>query len=49
MPDEFVQTVTERYVELYEKITGLPFEKSDVSNIAERIESNVVEFLNKMK
>ena len=49
MPDNFVETVTERYIELYEKITGLDFQKSDVSNIEERIERNVVSFLNKMK
>jgi len=49
MPDEFVQTVTDRYIELYEKITGASFVKSDVSNIAERIENNVVEFLNNLE
>jgi len=41
MPDDFVQVVTDRYIELYEKITGLTFEKSDTSNITERIQSNV--------
>lgn len=46
MPDEFVQTVTERYIELYERITGKKFEKSDTSNIQERIEKNVTEYLN---
>lgn len=45
MPDEFVQVVTERYIELYEKITGKPFEKSDTSNIADRIQKNVDAFL----
>lgn len=45
MPDEFVQTVTERYIELYEMITGDHFKKSDTSNIEERINKNVVEFL----
>lgn len=46
MPDSFVATVTERYTELYEKITGQKFEKSDTSNIEARIEKNVVEYLN---
>ncbi|HRO76031.1 MAG TPA: phosphoribosylaminoimidazolesuccinocarboxamide synthase [Crocinitomicaceae bacterium] len=46
MPDEFVQTVTDRYIELYERITGKKFEKSDTSNIQERIEKNVTEYLN---
>ncbi|MDG1332496.1 MAG: phosphoribosylaminoimidazolesuccinocarboxamide synthase [Crocinitomicaceae bacterium] len=47
MPDDFVQVVTDRYVELYEKITGKDFEKSDTSNIQERIQSNVDEYLAK--
>ena len=45
MPDDFVQVVTDRYIELYEKITGKAFEKSDTSNIQERIQSNVDEYL----
>lgn len=48
MPDEFVATVTERYIELYERITGKKFEKADTSNIEERIYSNVVKFLETM-
>jgi phosphoribosylaminoimidazole-succinocarboxamide synthase len=48
MPDEFVNTVTERYIELYEKITGKQFIKADTSNIAQRIENNVVDFLKTM-
>ena len=48
MPDEFVNTVTERYIELYEKITGKQFVKADTSNIAQRIENNVVDFLKTM-
>lgn len=45
MPDEFVQTITDRYIELYEKITGEAFQKSDTSNINKRIETNVAVFL----
>jgi phosphoribosylaminoimidazole-succinocarboxamide synthase len=48
MPDEFVETVTERYIELYEKITSKKFEKADTTNISQRIENNVLEFLKKM-
>lgn len=48
MPDDFVQVVTDRYIELYEKITGLTFEKSDTSNITERIQSNVDAYLAKV-
>jgi len=47
MPDDFVQVVTDRYIELYEKITGKAFEKSDTSNIQERIQTNVDEYLTK--
>lgn len=45
MPDDFVQLVSDRYIELYEKITGKTFEKSDTSNINKRIETNVARFL----
>jgi phosphoribosylaminoimidazole-succinocarboxamide synthase len=45
MPDDFVQVVTDRYIELYEKITGNAFVKSDTSDIQERIQSNVDEYL----
>ena len=47
MPDDFVNVVTDRYIELYEKITGKSFVKSDTSNIQERIQSNVDEYLSK--
>lgn len=45
MPDSFVDTVTNRYVELYEKITGNSFEKSDTSDIQSRIQKNVDAYL----
>lgn len=45
MPDEFVEIVTDRYIELYEKITGQPFEKSDTADITKRIQSNVDAYL----
>lgn len=48
MPDEFVQTVTERYIELYERITGKTFEPADTSNIEGRIATNVAAFLKKL-
>jgi phosphoribosylaminoimidazole-succinocarboxamide synthase len=49
MPDEFVQTVTERYIELYERITGKPFDKADTKDINARIEENVASFLSMTK
>lgn len=45
MPDSFVQTVTDRYIELYEKITGKEFIKSDTSDIEARILNNVNDYL----
>ena len=45
MTDEYIETVSERYIELYENITGESFVKADISNIQERIESNVLKYL----
>lgn len=45
MSDEYIETVSERYIELFENITGTTFEKADISNIDERIEKNVLEYL----
>ncbi len=45
MSDNYIETVSERYIELYENITGETFIKADVSNIQERIEANVLNFL----
>ena len=45
MSDEYIKTVSERYIELYENITGESFEKAEVSNIQERIETNVLNYL----
>jgi phosphoribosylaminoimidazole-succinocarboxamide synthase len=45
MSDEFVASVSDRYIELFEKITGDTFNKSDISEIPARIEKAVNEFL----
>ena len=47
MPDAFVEEVSERYIELYESITGEKFEKADTSSIEERILKNINEFISK--
>ena len=47
MPDEFVQIISERYIELYEKITGNQFVKSDTTNSNDRIFNNVQSYLQK--
>ncbi|MFK5971952.1 MAG: phosphoribosylaminoimidazolesuccinocarboxamide synthase [Flavobacteriaceae bacterium] len=45
MTDAYIQTVSERYIELYENIIGEPFVKADTSNIQERIGKNVLAYL----
>lgn len=45
MSDAYIETVSDRYIELYEKIMGEPFVKADVSHIQERIKINVERFL----
>ncbi len=45
MNDKFVEEVSERYIELYEHITGEKFQKSDTTNILKRIENNIKAFL----
>lgn len=45
MSDDFVETVTNRYIELYEHITGMKFEKADYSSVEKRIEKNVNDYL----
>jgi phosphoribosylaminoimidazole-succinocarboxamide synthase len=47
MPDEFVKEVSERYIELYENITGETFVKADTSHIEERILKNINDFISK--
>lgn len=46
MTDEYIASVSNRYIELYEKITGEHFIKADTEHILERIEHNVVSYLN---
>ena len=45
MTDDFIQKVSKRYIELFEKVTGQSFVPSDNSNLHSRIESAVVDFL----
>ncbi len=48
--DEYAESVSERYIELYENIVGEKFEKADVaSDIAARIEANVSNYLESLK
>ena len=45
MSDSYINTVSERYIELYENIMGESFVKADVSQIQQRIELNVLNYL----
>ena len=46
MSEEFCTSVSERYIELFEHITGDKFVKEDVSNVMKRVESNILNYLN---
>ena len=45
MPDDFVQVVSERYIELFEKITGTSFQRADIKDIPARIQQNIEDYL----
>ena len=45
MSEEYVTSVSERYIELYEIIIGEKFIKEDISNVVDRIEKNINNFL----
>jgi phosphoribosylaminoimidazole-succinocarboxamide synthase len=49
MSDEYINSVSERYIELYEQILGEKFVKADINTIEQRIENNVNSFLNSLK
>ncbi len=45
MPDDFVHTVSKRYIELYEKVTGMAFNGTASADIEERVRQNVERYL----
>jgi phosphoribosylaminoimidazole-succinocarboxamide synthase len=45
LPEDFITQVSERYIELFEKMTGQKFEKADTGNVLERIETNIKQYL----
>lgn len=45
MTDTFINSVSDRYIELYESITGDKFKRSNISQISDRIEIAITEFL----
>ncbi len=47
MSEEYITSVSDRYIELYENITGEKFVKANIENIEKRIEKNVKRYLSK--
>ena len=47
MTEQIVTSISERYIELYENITGEKFVKADASNVLQRVEENLTNFLKK--
>ena len=47
MSDEKILEISNRYIELYEQITGEAFIKADTNNVLQRVEQNILDFLNK--
>ncbi|RLD27715.1 MAG: phosphoribosylaminoimidazolesuccinocarboxamide synthase [Bacteroidetes bacterium] len=47
MNDQIIEFISERYIELYENITGIKFIKADYTDIEERIKGNVMDYLAK--
>jgi len=46
MNEEFINLVSNRYIELYEKITSQNFERGDISNLLKRVENNINSVIN---
>ena len=46
MSEEYCNSVSERYIELYEKIVGEKFVKADIKDLEKRIERNITDYLN---
>ncbi|HYK76241.1 MAG TPA: phosphoribosylaminoimidazolesuccinocarboxamide synthase [Daejeonella sp.] len=49
MSAEIINSISNRYIELYEHITGTDFQKHEGKNILSRVENNIIEALNRLK
>jgi len=45
MDEQFVNSVSDRYIELFENITGETFEKAEIEDVTKRVENNILTFL----
>lgn len=48
MTDEFVASISDRYIELFENITGDRFIKADIADVQKRIEKNITAYINNL-
>jgi len=48
MTDEFIDSISDRYIELYENITGDKFVKADIADVKSRIEKNITNYINSL-
>lgn len=48
MDEQRIESISERYIELYEKITGEKFVKADTAEVYKRVENNIISALNKL-
>jgi phosphoribosylaminoimidazole-succinocarboxamide synthase len=48
MTDEFIDSISDRYIELYENITGDKFVKADIADVKSRIEKNITDYINSL-
>jgi phosphoribosylaminoimidazole-succinocarboxamide synthase len=48
MTDEFIDSISDRYIELYENITGDKFVKADIADVKGRIEKNITDYINSL-
>lgn len=47
MTDDIISSISERYIELFENITGDKFVRSDVNNVLSRVEGSILDFIKK--
>ena len=48
MSEEYCNSVSERYIELFEKITGDNFSKESVNDVYNRVQNNILNYLEKI-
>ncbi|WP_026898305.1 phosphoribosylaminoimidazolesuccinocarboxamide synthase [Daejeonella oryzae] len=49
MSPELISSISDRYIELYEHITGFEFHKNESEDLLNRVETNIIEALNRLK